>query len=72
MTLEQEIEKAWSEAVSIGAYNEPEDPVLLGEREASGEKFYLYKDKDGRYYYQSDGTLRFEAEMQKKRQKKKH
>lgn len=71
MIANEELRKARKEAVSIGAYNEPDRPELLGiVEEGILGKVYYYKDKTGRYFYQSERTMQVEKEMQERQKKK--
>lgn len=65
--LQEDVKEAWS----IGAYNEPKDPVYIGSRETEYDTYHYFKDSDGRYYYESGRTMKFEKEI-KELQKKRH
>jgi hypothetical protein len=71
VTREEELEHAHQEAFSLGAHNEPDSVELLGIKEDSGNKFYFYKGSDGQYYYQSESSMKVEAEMREAMKKKK-
>ena len=71
MTSEEELEIALKEAMSLGAYNEPDTVELIGIKEDGTNKFYLYAGADGQYYYKSESSMKVEREMQEAVKKKK-
>lgn len=61
---EEELKEARGNAWSIGAYSIPEDPVeYLGSLAKKDDVWHYYKDKNGKYFYESERTLKFEREM---------
>lgn len=72
---EEELEKAKKEARSVGAFNIPVCPELLGIVEKGDDKIYFYKDKAGKYFFESERTMKFEQEMkdaQKRRRQRRY
>lgn len=47
-------------ARSIGAYNQPVDPVYIGSRKSERNIYHYYRDVDGKYYYESERCLLFD------------
>lgn len=72
---EEELSEAKGNAWSIGAYNIPEHPVeYLGSLKEERDIHHYYRDKNGKYYFESERILKFDREMreaQERRKKKK-
>ena len=65
----------WAEALSFEGHKPPNDAELIETKKSQkvkGLEFYLYKDEDGNYYYQSNYQMQFEMQMEEaiKRRKK--
>ncbi|MCM1259242.1 MAG: hypothetical protein NC307_15555 [Roseburia sp.] len=73
---EEELSEVKGNAWSIGAYNIPENPVkYLGSLRAERDIYHYYRDKNGKYFYESERTLKFDREMreaQERHRSKKH
>ena len=69
---EEELSEAKGNAWSIGAYNIPENPVeYLGSLTAKRDIYHYYRDKNGKYFYESERTLRFERKMREAQTRRK-
>ncbi len=67
----EELKAARENAWSIGAYNIPELPTeYLGSIDEKNDIYHYYRDKDGKYFFESERTLRFDREMREARKKR--
>ena len=60
-------------AKSIGAYNQPDNPVYIGSYDSGNNIFHYFQD-DGCFYFEDERCLQFDKEMkehQKERRRKK-
>lgn len=73
---EEELSEVKGNAWSIGAYSIPELPVeYLGSTKIGNDIHHYYRDKNGKYFYESERILKFDREIreaQERRKKKKH
>ena len=68
--MNEELEKAWKEAVSFPGSSPPGNAAEIGRREAGGTTFILYRGKEG-YYYNTLRGLRFAKEIEECARRKK-
>ncbi len=70
-SMEELLECARGQAVSIGAYNQPDNPVYIGSESTEYSVFHYFQDNEGRFYYESERTLQFDRKMQEAQKKPK-
>ncbi len=61
-------------AKSIGAYNQPDNPVYIGSYDSGNNIFHYFQDDDGCFYFEDERCLQFDKEIkehQKERRRKK-
>lgn len=71
---EEELKEVKGNAWSIGAYNIPEHPVeYLGSLKLKKERdiHHYYRDKNGKYYFESESTLKFDREIREAQERRK-
>lgn len=69
---EEDLSEVKRNAWSIGAYNIPETPVeYLGSLTAKRDIYHYYRDKNGKYYFESENTLKFDREMREAQERRK-
>ena len=73
---EEELREVRGNARTIGAYSIPEEPVeYLGSLAGKDDISHYYRDRNGKYFYESERSLRFDREMreaQERRRRKKY
>ena len=73
---EEELREVRGNAWTIGAYSIPEEPVeYLGSLAGKDDISHYYRDRNGKYFYESERSLRFDREMreaQERRRRKKY
>ena len=73
---EEELREVRGNAWTIGAYSIPEEPVeYLGSLAEKDDICHYYRDRNGKYFYESERSLRFDREMreaQERRRRKKY
>lgn len=67
----EELADAVENAKSIGAYNEPENPVYIGSLETEYNVYHFYQDSDRRFYYEDERCLQFEKKIKEHRKGRK-
>ncbi len=65
----EELGEAAENAWSIGAYNEPIEPVYIGSCKTEHNTYHYFMDIDGTYYFEDEVTMKFDKEL-KEHQKK--
>lgn len=69
---EEDLSEVRGNAWSIGAYNIPEHPVeYLGSLKKERDIYHYYRDKNGKYFYENERTLRFDREMREAQERRK-
>ena len=70
---EEELREVRGNAWTIGAYSIPEEPVeYLGSLAEKDDISHYYRDRNGKYFYESERSLRFDREMRKAQERHRH
>lgn len=67
----EELPKDINNARSIGAYNQPDNPVYIGSLKTKWNTYHYFTDGDSDFYYESERTMRFDEEMQEAKKERK-
>ena len=71
LKTKEELGEAVGQAVSIGANNQPENPVYIGSYKGEYGTWHYYRDGDGKFYYENSRIMEFDREMKEAQRRRK-